>query len=186
MADPMVGSPDPPHLRPRAPFPLREASRAALVTALGLALPVAFHAVHLGSMFLPMFHPILAGAFFLAPAWAACTGVATPLLSALATGMPPLFPPVAVWMAVELGTMAGITSVLSRRTRLPVVAILAASLAVGRLLYLTEVYLTARWLNLPADLLAGLSFFAGWPGLVLCLAIVPPAVAALRSVRSRG
>ncbi len=170
----------------RRPFPLREASRAALVTALGLALPVVFHAVHLGSMFLPMFHPILAGAFFLPPAWAACAGAATPLLSALVTGLPPLFPPVAVWMAVELGAMAGIASVLSRGTRLPVVAILAISLVAGRVIFLTEVTLTAQWLDLPADLLAGLSFLAGWPGLILCLAVVPPAVAALRSVRSRG
>ncbi len=161
-------------------FPLREASRAALVTALGLALPVVFHAVHLGSMFLPMFHPILAGAFFLPPGWAACAGAATPLLSALVTGMPPLFPPVAAWMAVELGAMAGLASLLSRSTRLPVVAILAISLVAGRVTFLAEVTLTAQWLDLPADLLAGLSFLAGWPGLLLCLVIVPPAVVALR------
>lgn len=168
------------------PFPLHEVSRAALMTALGLALPVVFHAVHLGSMFLPMFHPILAGAFVLSPAWAACTGVATPLLSSLVTGMPPLYPPVAVWMAMELGAMAWVASVLSRRTRLPVLAVLIVSLAVGRGVLVAAAYLTGRWLALPADLLAGLSFLAGWPGLILCLVIVPPAVAALRSAGRRA
>ncbi len=167
-------------------FPLREASRTALVTALGLALPVVFHAVHLGAMFLPMFHPVLAGAFFLPPGWAACAGAATPLLSALVTGMPPLFPPVAAWMAVELGAMAGLASLLSRGTRLPTVAVLVLALAAGRVIYLAEVYLTALWLDLPAGILAGASFLAGWPGLILCVLLVPSAVAAVRRAGSRG
>lgn len=168
----------------QSPFPLREASRAALITALGLALPAVFHAVHLGSMFLPMFHPILAGAFFLPPTWAALAGAATPLLSAMWTGMPPLFPPVAAWMALELGAMAALVAHLSRRTRLPVPVILALSLLAGRVIYPTAAYLTGLWLDLPADLLAGLSFFAGWPGLILSFVIVPPAVAALRRAAS--
>jgi hypothetical protein len=46
---------------------LREISRAALVTAAGLALPWVFHARRLGHVFLPMYLPLLAGAFVLKP-----------------------------------------------------------------------------------------------------------------------
>ncbi|MBK6404659.1 MAG: hypothetical protein IPF66_06265 [Holophagales bacterium] len=57
---------------------LKAISRAALVTALAIALPPVFHAVKLGSVFLPMYLPILAGAFFLPPRWAAIAGAAAP------------------------------------------------------------------------------------------------------------
>ena len=75
------------------PIDLRAISRAAVVTALGLVLPPIFHALHLGHVFLPMYLPILGGAFLLPVRWAVAVGAATPLLSCLATGMPPLMPP---------------------------------------------------------------------------------------------
>lgn len=162
-------------------FPIREASRAALITALALTFPLAFHAVHLGAVFLPMFHPILAGAFFVPPAWAACAGVASPIISALLTGMPPLYPPVALWMAIELGSMGALTSLLGGK-RVPVPAVLGIALFVGRSLYIGAAYVTALAFNLPAKILAGLSFFSGWPGIILSFLVVPPAVYAMKKL----
>lgn len=158
---------------------LRSISRAALVTAAGLALPIVFHALRLGPVFLPMYLPILAGAFFLRPRWAAASGAATPLVSAAATGMPPLFPPVALWMAVELGVMAWLLSAMSRRRVPPVMAVVAA-LLVGRGLYAGLIFATGRWLALPAGLLTVVSLAAGWPGMVLATVAVPLAVGSLR------
>jgi hypothetical protein len=163
-------------LRAEAALDLREISRAALVTAAGLALPVVFHALRLGHVFLPMYLPLLAGAFFLRPRTAVGTAVATPLVSAAATGMPPLFPPVAAWMAVELGLMVGLAAVLRRRTRLPPWAIVALVLAVGRAAYAALVYATGLWLELPAGVITVASLLAGWPGMVLALVSVPAAV----------
>lgn len=160
-------------------FDLRSISRAALVTAAGLALPIVFHALRLGHVFLPMYLPILAGAFFLRPRWAAASGAATPLVSAAATGMPPIFPPVALWMAVELGAMAWLLSVMSRRRVPPVMAVVAA-LVVGRGLYAGLIFATGRWLALPAGLLTVVSLAAGWPGMVLATIAVPVAVGSLK------
>lgn len=159
---------------------LRSISRAALVTAAGLALPIVFHALRLGHVFLPMYLPILAGAFFLRPRWAAASGAATPLVSAAATGMPPLFPPVALWMAAELGVMAALASLLARRRWLPAPIAVASALLVGRLLYAGLIFATGRWLALPAVLLTVVSLAAGWPGMVLAIVAVPLAVASLR------
>lgn len=162
---------------------LREISRAALVTAAGLALPWAFHALRLGHVFLPMYLPLLAGAFVLRPRTAVAAAIATPLVSAAVTGMPPLFPPVAPWMAVELGLMAGLASVLHRRGTLPPWAIVAIVLVVGRLVYAGLVYGTGLWLKLPAGLLTVASLLAGWPGMLLVLAVVPAAVRLVERTR---
>jgi len=155
---------------------LREISRAALVTAAGLALPWVFHALRLGHVFLPMYLPILAGAFVLKPRTATAAAVATPLVSAAATGMPPFFPPIAPWMAVELGLMAGLASLLHRRRALPPWAIVAIVLVIGRAVYAILVYGTGVWLQLPARVMTAASLLAGWPGMVLALVAVPAAV----------
>lgn len=163
---------------------LREISRAALVTAAGLALPWVFHALRLGHVFLPMYLPLLAGAFVLRPRTAAAAAVATPLVSGAATGMPPFFPPIAPWMAVELGLMAGLASLLHRRRTLPPWAIVAIVLVVGRLAYALLVYVTGLWLELPAGVWTVASLLAGGPGMILALVAVPAAVRFLE--RTRG
>lgn len=155
---------------------LREISRAALVTAAGLALPWVFHALRVGHVFLPTYLPLLAGAFFLRPRTAVVAGVATPLVSAAVTGMPPFFPPVALWMSLELGLMAGLASLLHRPRRLPPWAIVAIVLVVGRGVYALLVYATGLWLSLPAGVMTIASLLAGWPGMVLALVSVPAAV----------
>lgn len=167
-----------------APLDLGEISRAALVTAAGLALPWVFHALRLGHVFLPMYLPLLAGAFVLRPRTAAAAAVATPLVSAAATGMPPLFPPIAAWMAIELGLMAGLASLLHRRRALPPWAIVALVLVVGRLAYAVLVYSTGLWLNLPAGLLTAASLVSGWPGMILALVAVPAAARLLERGRA--
>ena len=162
---------------------LREISRAALVTAAGLSLPWIFHALRLGHVFLPMYLPLLAGAFVLRPRTAAAAALATPLVSAAATGMPPFFPPVAPWMAVELALMAGLASLLHRRRALPPWAIVAIVLVIGRLSYAALVYGTALWLKLPAGVMTIASLLAGWPGMILALVAVPSTVRLLPATR---
>ena len=71
----------------------RDLAYAGLFGAAALLLPVLFHLVHLGHIFLPMFLPLLALAFLVRPAPAAVTAAITPLLSAAVTGMPPWVPP---------------------------------------------------------------------------------------------
>lgn len=169
-----------------AALDLRSVSRAALVTAAALALPIAFHALRLGHIFLPMYLPVLAGAFFLRPRWAAASGAASPLVSAAATGMPPVFPPIALWMAIELAVMAWLLSVLAERRRVPPALAVALALLLGRGLYAGLIFATGRWLELPATMLTLISLLAGWPGMVLAIVTVPLAVVSLRRAGARA
>lgn len=159
---------------------LRSISRAALVTAAALALPVAFHALRLGHVFLPMYLPILAGACFLRPGWAALTGGASPLVSAALTGMPPIFPPVALWMAIELAAMAWLISTSTRNRRIPTALAVGVALVAGRGLYAVLIFATGRWLELPAGIMTLVALLAGWPGMLLAITTVPLAVTSLR------
>lgn len=88
------------HLSPR------ELAYSGLFGAAALLLPVLFHLVHLGHVFMPMYLPLCALPFFVRPLPAAVTAALVPLLSGAATGMPPFYPPVAVFMSIELGVMA--------------------------------------------------------------------------------
>ena len=157
---------------------LQATSRAAVLAVVGLVLPALFHSLGLGKVFLPMYLPVLTGAFVLPLRWAVALGVLTPLLSALLFGMPPWFPPVALWMSLELGLSALLANRLGRR--LPVPWALGISLLVGRFVYAGLVFATAQLLSLPPGLLALASWLSVWPGLLLSMLTVPAAVAALR------
>lgn len=74
---------------------------AGLFLAAALVLPVFFHALGLGSAFMPMFYPLALAGFLVAAPLAMITGVSAPLLSALLTGMPPFYPPIAFIMTAE-------------------------------------------------------------------------------------
>jgi hypothetical protein len=160
----------------------RELALGGLFGAAALLLPTVFHALQLGRVFMPMYLPLVALPFLVGPRVAMTTAVLVPLLSAAATGMPPLYPPVALVMAVELAAMSGCIALLARRQpRLPELAVLAPVLALGRVLNVALTYAFAVLLELPAGFVAGLSFVAGWPGLVLMLVVVPPLVRAVRA-----
>ncbi len=159
---------------------LRAISRAALVTALAVALPPVFHAVRLGSVFLPMYLPILAGAFFLPPRWAAIAGAAAPLISATLTGMPPFYPPVAIWMTGELAAAGAVVALVDSRLRANPLASVAAGLVAARVVQAALVFASATVMNLPPKVLTLATFVASWPGMILALVAVPAAVTLLR------
>ena len=159
---------------------LRAISRAAFVAALALALPPLFHAVKLGSVFLPMYLPILAGAFVLPPRWAAVAGASAPLISAVLTGMPPFYPPVVFWMIGELAVAGAVVAYTDARFRLHPVASVAAGLVAARVLQAGLVFASASLMELPPRVLTLAAFVASWPGMVLALVAVPATVALLR------
>jgi len=152
----------------------RELALSGLFGAAALVLPFLFHLVHLGSLFMPMYLPLVTLAFLVRPAPAAVTAFVAPLLSAALTGMPPFYPPVAAFMALELAAMAALLSWLRRRRpNTGVLLILVPVLLMGRVLSVGLVYALSRMMTLPAPFLAGVSFLSGWPGIVLMLVVVP-------------
>ncbi len=165
----------------------RELALAGLVVALGIVVPVLFHAVGSGPVFLPMHLPVLAGGMLLSVPMAALVGAVTPLASAALTGMPPISPPIAFFMAFELAGIASAASLLHRTARLnPWLATLGA-ICCGRAIYALELFAAAPLLGvkLPAAAAGVLALAKGWPGLVLQVAIVPGVVAAIERKRGR-
>ncbi|MFB3907746.1 MAG: hypothetical protein ACE15D_05005 [Candidatus Eisenbacteria bacterium] len=153
--------------------------------AIALLLPTIFHLVHLGHVFMPMYLPLVTLPFFVRPWPAAVTALLTPLLSGALMGMPPFYPPVAVFMAIELALMAGLIAIAARHwLRANAWLILVPVLLFGRFLYVGLVYAFSLVIHLPAGFMAGLSLLSGWPGIVLMIMVVPPLVTVCRrSVR---
>lgn len=150
---------------------------SAALGALALALPAGFHAVGLGSRFLPMLLPLLVNGYLSRWPWAVATGVVIPWISAFATGMPPLYPPIAAIMSAEGAALAG-TAALTSRLPLPVSVALAV--AAGRATALAGAYAAAAWVDLPPGFASLAMLAQGLPGVVLQLVVTPAAVAALR------
>lgn len=165
------------------PLDLRSLSRAALIAALAIALPPVFHIFKLGSVLLPMYLPILAGAFFLPPRHAALAGATAPLVSAALTGMPPFYPPVALWMVGELASAGAVVALVDSRLHAPPVVSVAAGLAAARATQAVLVFASATLMELPPRLLTLAAFVAAWPGIVLAIVTVPITVALLRRER---
>ena len=144
----------------------------ALFIALCILVPFLFHLVGLGKMFLPMFLPILLAGFIIEFPAAMIVGFLGPWISALATGMPPLFP-TAVSMSIEGFVTAGIASFFYHKRRTPfwiglTVAIIAQRLArVGMLLLILPLF------GLPAKALSFADFTFSLPGILLQLILTP-------------
>jgi hypothetical protein len=120
---------------------IRSMVLSGIMIAFGILLPMTVHAIpDGGKMFLPMHLPVMMAAFFLPWYWAMAVGVATPLISSLLTGMPPMAPiPMVIIMMVELAGYALVISLLKdrvvspRRWYSPLLALVPAMIA-GRIL----------------------------------------------------
>jgi len=152
----------------------RELAFCGLFGAAALLLPMFFHLLHLGHIFMPMYLPLVALAFYVRPLPAGLTAIIIPLLSGAVTGMPPFYPPVAPTMAVELSIMAlMIGTIYKFKPSINPFIVLLPVLIIGRFISVGLVYLIAKFMSLPAPYIAGLSFIAGWPGIILMLIAIP-------------
>ena len=80
---------------------IREIVMGGFFIALGVVMPMAFHALNLGKVFLPMHIPVLLSGFFAGPIIGLLVGLITPLLNSVLTGMPPFMPPIAQGVMVR-------------------------------------------------------------------------------------
>ena len=161
---------------------MREVLVGALFGAVGVLLPILFHAVGLGRAFLPMHLPILIAGFFLSPLVAAATGFVEPWASCFLTGMPPL--PTAVLMSLELPILSAMASVLHRVLKLNVwVSTIGA--IVARILWDIALLATvvAPLLQLPPGAFGITAVIVGAPGIGLQLVVAPAVVLALKRAR---
>ncbi|MQY61317.1 ECF transporter S component [bacterium] len=154
----------------------RDLLLGGLFLALALVLPFFFHAVGLGSVFLPMFYPIIIAGFLVAFPVAVVVGFISPLTSSLLTGMPPLFPPIAFIMMAEGVVLAGIPALLYQKSKIKVLPTLIITIFAERLVLLAAVVLSAKWLDLPEGVLGLASLLRGLPGIIIIFIIIPPLI----------
>ena len=162
-------------------FNVRELILAGLAIAIGILLPMLFHSLGLGGpVFLPMHIPVIIFGAFLSPILALLVGMLTPLLSALITGMPVLFP-IAPIMIVELGIYGLMMSLLLYRkkdvsiTRFIIsllIAMAAGRAAAGIVVFLLVNLAGAKLPANPLIFLKG-AIVTGIPGLIIQIIILP-------------
>jgi len=161
----------------------------SLFVSLGVLVPVAFHALGLGKVFLPMHIPVLLAGMLMGPATGLFTGALSPLLSAFLTGMPTFAPPVAQMMVCELSIYGLVSGILATRTRLQAPVCLIASMLAGRVLYGLMAGLLLPVFGLAGipmlyPLTAGLA--SSLPGIALQLVTVPALVTLVKRARGRA
>lgn len=160
---------------------VRELVLSGLFIAIGLLLPMIFHTFGLGSTFLPMHIPVVIAGFAVSLPFAILVGALTPLLSALFTGMPPLFP-VLPFMIFELAAYGGVASLLYRRLKLNVYIALILSMLAGRIVSGIAVWVLAAFfaaqLPGPVVFVAG-SITGGIPGIIIQLVFIPALILVL-------
>lgn len=160
--------------------PVKQVTMTAICVALCCVLPMAFHAVGLGSALSPMHIPVLLCGLVCGGGCGMLCGLAGPVLSSLVSGMPVLAK--LPFMACELMTYGLVTGVLLKRVRtgkpkLDLYLALIGAMVAGRIvggaanaLYVnlmagTEAFTLAMWIG---------SYFVGsFSGIVAHLILVP-------------
>lgn len=145
---------------------------ASLLIALCVIVPFLFHLIGLGAMFLPMFVPILLAGFFIEFPAAMLVGLLGPLASALATGMPPLFP-TGVSMIAEGMVAAGVASLLFHSRRASLWLTLPLAIIAERVTRLLMIFLIFPLLGLPAREWSMIEITITLPGITLQLFLIP-------------
>lgn len=185
----------------------------ALLLALGVVLPIVFHAIPLGGrIFLPMHLPTFVAGLVLGPVAGLVVGAGSPIVSTLLTGRP-IAPFYMVPMVLELAAYGVIAGLLrprfeamlrgARAGREPVgetrdgargggrsyaavVLALVCAMITGRAVWMATVVWLAPLIGLTARTvaMAVAAIGAGWIGMAIQLVLIPAVVRAIERVRS--
>lgn len=159
----------------------------ALCIAIGLLLPqlVKFVPVaYSGAVLLPMHIPVLVCGFLCGWRFGAVSGIVTPMLASLLTGMPPLFPN-AVSMMFELAAYGLLTGLLYKLTNRKIFLTLIGAMLGGRIV----LGLVNALLFSIADNVYGLAIFisgafiTALPGIIIQLILVPIIIRSLERAK---
>ncbi len=165
---------------------VRKLVLCGLFCALGVLLPQVFHmfGAAAGMTFLPMHIPVLMAGLTIGPVCGLITGVVSPVLSCLFTGMPaPLKLPFMVFELAAYGLFSGLFYKGGRSLGRIYLSLASAQLAgrvVNALCTLAAVYLFH--IEKISVLSVWTSVVTGVPGIVIQLVFIPPLVMAVQKV----
>ena len=155
----------------------------AMLIAIGVILPQAFHAIpNAGSIFLPMHIPVLIAGFAVGPVLGLIAGFLTPLLSSLIFSMPPAaYLPSMLFELSIYGFMSGLLmkTVRTENKLVKIYVVLIGAMLCGRIGYglLNALVLRAGKYSMAAWTAA--AFVTAAPGIVIQLVLIPAVVLAL-------
>lgn len=153
---------------------------AALCTALGVVLPMATHFIpNAGSVLLPMHVPVLLCGLVCGPVYGLGCGLLAPLLSSIATGMPPAaMLPAMLCELAAYGLAAGVLPKVIRtgRRTLDLYLQLIGAMLLGRAVYgmMNALVFSAGSYSFAAFVTA--AFVTALPGIVIQLVLLPAVV----------
>jgi len=159
---------------------LRQIPITALLAVSGIILPQFFHLLGLGSVFLPMFLPVMLGALILSWRFAITLAIITPLTSFFVSGMPPITPPILPVMLTELILIASLLSLLYVHLNKNIWLALVVAILADRLFLFVIVFALAPWFGLPKIFTSITLVLSGIPGIILQLTVLPTVLAYLR------
>lgn len=157
----------------------------SLLIAMGVALPLAFHAVpNAGSIFLPMHIPVLLCGLICGWHYGFVCGVLTPALSSVLTGMPPAaYLPSMLFELAVYGLVGGLLLkyVRTRNGLADTIISLLGAMVAGRavagalkaLIFNVGEYSMQMWITS--------SFVTALPGIVIQIVAIPAVIQILRS-----
>lgn len=168
-------------------FSIQKIVVTALLIAVGIILPLAFHSIaDAGRIFLPMHIPVLLCGIVCGMPYGFACGIITPLLSSLFTGMPPVA--ILPSMLCELAAYGAVSGLLIRYVRLKnlyvnVYIALIGAMLFGRIFYgiLNALIFNAGEYSMQIWLTA--AFVAALPGVVIQIVVVPAVVVALQKAK---
>jgi niacin transporter len=156
---------------------IRKIALAAMLIAIGIVLPLAFHAIpNAGRILLPMHIPILLCGIVLGFPYGLIVGILTPLLSSFITGMPPLgiLPP----MLFELGTYGAISSVIMQYIKIDNLYIriytsLISAMILGRIIFGVLNSLIFSVGDYSMQMWVTAAFITALPGIIIQIVLIP-------------
>ena len=160
---------------------------SAILIALGIVLPMAFHSIpNAGGIFLPMHIPVLLCGLICGLPYGLICGALTPFLSSLLTGMPPaaMLPS----MLVELAVYGTVSSVLIRFVRVKntyatvYIALLGAMLS-GRIAYGALNALIFRAGSYSMQIWLSAAFITSLPGVLIQILLIPTIILTLQKFK---
>ena len=166
--------------------PVKKIILTALMIALCVVLPIAFHSIpNGGSIFLPMHIPVLLCGLVCGWGYGGLCGLVGPLLSSLLTGMPPAA--ILPGMMVECCVYGLVTGLMMRYVRTGKATIdlylsLVTAMLLGRVLSgIAKALIFTPGMSLAAW--AAASFVTAIPGIVIQLVLIPLLVLALTKAK---
>lgn len=165
---------------------IRDMIFCALCIAIGIVLPMMFHAIpNAGSILLPMHIPVLLCGLLCGPVFGALCGILTPALSSVLTGMPPVF--ILPSMICELcvyGLLAGLMKryIHGKNPLVNAYIQLLVAMLGGRIVYgILNAFIFAAG-NYSLEIFITAAFVTALPGILIQLLFVPAMAVLLDNV----